>query len=226
MNQNLERAIQGYKAGDLTPNLVTDFWAEFLIDASHNATKAGNELPNIATLTYCPDSASTLRELARQGRFPGFIPNSLSQTADIPLLVPLFPEIKIFRAREVYGRNQDGVIIRNKSSQSGWYYTEFSLDAPFSNKTEEEQRERIHQAGRDGMTLNTYVISAAAYRLLGPEGYPFDAVITWTRLLESMAQFPGGEAPVRAFHDLKGELSLFKGSEDKYPGLGARSVGY
>lgn len=207
--QDLLRAItimQEYKTQSHTPELVTETWQtiwkvdELRVDLTINVPP-------------CDRTKEELVKLEQEGRMLVYVPPELSTQENRHLLGKMFPRMRSYSTEK---ENP----VTNELSQYGWVDVEASVDAPNINTTEEELRSLFASQGREGVSLNTYIIASQFSNRV--KGHYFDEGLIWSRLLGS--RYRGRAVSAGLYSD--GDLdvrSLDPLARD--PRLGGRSAG-
>lgn len=214
----LALAVSEFKAGPLTPELVTK---TFQTIWQVRAESAGIEV----VVAPCDRTKEELAELTKAGRGIGYLPEQLSAQQDHVLFAKMFPRLGS------YGL-QEGNLVANEVDRSGWFDYEVSVNAPYRNTTEDQLREAIEaegkKLGRDlaGMNVNEYIVASEDSKLFTGKFLDQESGDgTWTlvRLLGSR----GDSKVVYAGFSSDGDLYVYwvLHSQNHLPYLGGRSVG-
>lgn len=206
----LQQAVTEYIANPHNPEVVTASFHAIWHVRAEKLKRVGVEI----TLPGDGYSEEELKRLEANGRRPGYLPPELATQEARHLLAVIWPEMGSFSVKE-------GNPVTNEENLSGWFDYEASVDAPFTNTTEDQLRKAIKKEGKNGINLNEYIVAGEDSKLL--TGRYLNEGKTGVRLLGS--RYGGGV--VEAYFDSYGLLTVGSILSPQYHdrGLAGRSVG-
>lgn len=202
----LRAAIQEYKDQPHTPELITRVWQTIW---GVDGQKAGL----VIEVSVCDRTQEELVKLEQEGRMLVYVPPELSTQENRHLLGEMFPKMKSYSTEK-------GNPVTSEPNQYGWVDVEANVEAPNTNTNEGELRSLFASQGREGVSLNSYIIAAQFSKRV--QGKYFDG-LTWSRLLGSRGE--GWVVDARFGSDGYLCVDWDLGPLLRYPNLGGRSAG-
>ncbi|OGH15100.1 MAG: hypothetical protein A2860_00210 [Candidatus Levybacteria bacterium RIFCSPHIGHO2_01_FULL_37_33] len=195
-----------YQTGPHTPELITSLWKAIWMDS-------GRKIDAEIQVPLVDRTEEEIKELEEQGRMMIYVPRGIATQDTRHLLGRIFPKMQ---GNSVKEQNP----VANEGIESGWFDIESSLNSPNLKTTEEDLRELFKSQGKQGQTLNQYIIGSQFLKLT--TGHYFDED-TYSRLLGSRC---GGRV-VHASFNRDGRLGVNwvlgpSGRDDRW---GGRSSG-
>lgn len=204
----LEAAVEQYEAR-LTPESVDNFWQTFWL-------VHGDRIGRSFDVPRCDRSAEELVELRKQQREVILLPDVLATGKGLALFGNMFPEMNGWT-----GKTGPGIV--NKDNRGGCIDIEMDSLTPNKKTTEDELRDMFIKQGRNGQTLNQYIVGSQFSYIL-TNSY-FDETYDgrdWSRLLGSS----NNRFVVDATFSRKGKLSICSNTRQEAASyLGGRSAG-
>lgn len=182
---SLEEVKREYRNSPTNPELLTQFYAAFWLDAGQRIGKGH-------VVSEFPLQSKEIKERTKNGQMAIFVPANVNKVD----LGRMFPKMGSWVVAE-------GNSVVDTINNSGWLWIESSVDAPNRNTTEKQLEDIFKKAKRQGQSLRTYIIGGQIAKLLTDQY--FDQGPNWSRLLGSCR---GGRVLDSRFHSV-GSLYVY-----------------
>ena len=166
----IQEAIHEYQTQSLTPESVNRFW-QILWQVGEELT--GHQLP----VPLCDRNPEELEELRKEGRGVLLIPDEITAPEGLAILGGIFP------MKSWFVRGGTTVVNDHNRNQGSCIDIEMSVDAPNTDTTEDDLKQRFKLEGRDSQRFAVYIVGSQFCKLL--IGKYFDEGDTSSRLLGS-----------------------------------------
>lgn len=140
-----------FQFAEHTPELMHSLYSRFW-------EMAGERIHRTIRVPKPKFSLVELTTAERNGLFFVYIPPRYARPEALPELATIFP----WAQGELITSTQNYVI--NQSTGSGWLTVEWTGGLPFMGK--KEYTSILNEMGREGQTLNTYIVGTAVHKLL------------------------------------------------------------
>lgn len=208
----LKQAILEYSDGELTPELVTNYWrAKLKVDGKR--ARLNLEVPDC---NWTEEEIKRPMVDIKGNPIPSMMvykPEQIKGKEGLILLGKMYPKMASHSVRK------DARTIDTYEA-SGWVKVEATIDAPNRHTRQKELEGFAKKQGYLGQRLSTYILASQASKDLSDTESYLDQGNTWSRLLGSRAA--GRDAFARFGSD--GDLCVRWGRLPQYhiPDLGAR----
>lgn len=164
-------------------------------------------------VSKCDRSEEEIQRIKKRGGLLIFVPKEMSAPEGFQILQKIFPEMDVERSELTAN-------LKSQYQQHGWLEIESSIDAPYTDTTEDQLRKIFKEKGRTGAALNTYLVASQFNRLI--KGFYFDQDHISSRLLGTSC----GDKIVDARFGLEGNLIISSNldPERRSRFVGGRSV--
>lgn len=192
----LSTAIQEYNTLPPTPELLTKVWQTFW-----DSWTVQGKTDFIYQVPACDITAERLEDLRliRQMASPP-LPPQLRTAENRYLFAQMFPAMDPDKVLLTRPHASSYPTITEINPAEVWFDTEASLNSPYNQLNEAEALAKFKNQGREGLTLNEYVIVAQFLKLTAGK-YPDER--TFTRLLNSLEN---GKYPVGVYFLPSGKM--------------------
>ena len=144
-------AVAEFKTQPHTPELMTSVFQRI-------SAERGAKVGLVVEVTSFPFSQEQLAASEAKGNRFGYLPAGLETQADRHKLGRIFPKMQ---SQSV----QEGNVVTNDASPSGWFEYEAAVDAPYTKTTEAQLMARLGKAGRRLLSENQYIIASQDSKL-------------------------------------------------------------
>jgi len=205
---SLERAVAEFNTRPHTPELINETFETIWY-------VRGRLVGLTFEVTPCPYTKEELADLKAEGRRVGFLPPKLATQQVRHRLGEIFPKMQ---SHSIHKDN----LVTNDEDPSGWFDYEAEIDAPYTNTTEEQLRDKLEEDERRLLSLNQYIIAGQDSKLF-TEKY-LDETGTSVRL-GSRKQDRDKDRVVKAYFSKDGDLHVVwnLGERVSNPCIGGRS---